>query len=1208
MSPPAPTPLRLRFLLLVALAIATASGAADLFVSVDGDNSAPGTEAAPLRTIQKGASLAGPGDTVWIRGGVYAERVLLASKAGTAEQPITIRSQPGETAVIDLAGIAPPGGSTAFIRLANCSYVTIQDLELRNYKTSANGAVPIGIYVHGSARGVKLLNNRIHGVWHSNPVHYNYDSNAHGILVAGTSSTPISDITIEGNELYDLRLGSSEALVLNGNVDGFTVRKNLIHDANNIGIDFIGFEQTIDNAALDYARNGICAENTVYNIDSRFNPAYGGSFSGGGNDTRGAAGIYADGGANIVIERNHVYACNIGIEVGSEHRGRYSRSVTVRNNLIRRNHVGGIFLGGYDTTVGGASACSITHNTVYQNDITGYGGGQIALQNYVFDTTIQHNIIVANPATRQLVQFPWRTGSYAPGSIDWNLYSGASAANGYFVWRGAERNGLASWRASSGQDAHSFFAADPGFVDAAAADFSLRPDAAAIDQGDPGFFYGVGEADYFGNVRIAGGRVDIGMAEAGATNVEGPVLSTGKATDITYSTATLSGSIIPGPGGATVWFEYGPSATYGSRTAAQTLAPGTDTVTVTAAVTGLKHKSTWHFRIVGNNATGSIGGTNNHLITPAMPPPVITLDPEPQLLAVGESASFSSDATGGLPITPQWRKNNVAIPGTSSAAPTYSISAVRLSHSGRYAAAMHNDSATAVSAGAVLAVVDPANTAAILNEDATLTLNARAAAPKGTVRFTWFKDGQPLENDGRITGANTSRLIVRTAVASDGGVYWCRIGLRDMERNTGSTTITYRPKPVMNPYAGITATIVSGQVIGQVSAMNELTGYSAVGLPSGIVMNPKTGAVSGRPNRSGLYTATFYARNLAGVCKAPLRVVFDIAPLPVGCIGAFAGLVDRTPLLKQDQLGGQIRLQISATGIFTGSLRTGVSGYLLRGRLDAERGRAPVLQVTLPRARTTPLVLSIVFDSPLGSVSGMLAESPTAGTTLRAVLQTATTASRFTSLLEPADSAAGTGFLSIVTAKTGVVVLAGKLADGSAITGSTLTGATQEFPFHQLTQSNRESIAFWSQIDASTHAVSGSPTWLRRATGLQTLTLTGSSWIRPAKGAGILGLAATPGEVALKLGGFEITEHLLIGPTFLAKVSDTSLNPNEVTLVLNTITGGFTGRFTYLDAGGVTKRTAIYQGMMLQGATPRGAGYCLLPGQPSRAVSIQREE
>ena len=49
-------------------------------------------------------------------------------------------------------------------------------------------------------------------------------ADAHGIAVYGTSAPDsVHNIVIDGNELYDLILGSSEGLVLNGNVSQFII-------------------------------------------------------------------------------------------------------------------------------------------------------------------------------------------------------------------------------------------------------------------------------------------------------------------------------------------------------------------------------------------------------------------------------------------------------------------------------------------------------------------------------------------------------------------------------------------------------------------------------------------------------------------------------------------------------------------------------------------------------------------------------------------------------------------------------------------------------------------------------------------------------------------------------------------------------------------------------------------------------------------------
>jgi hypothetical protein len=70
------------------------------YVSPQGDDTAPGTEERPWRTIGATLPRLTPGDTLYLRGGAYFEQVYCAV-AGTAESPITIRSYPGEVAMID---------------------------------------------------------------------------------------------------------------------------------------------------------------------------------------------------------------------------------------------------------------------------------------------------------------------------------------------------------------------------------------------------------------------------------------------------------------------------------------------------------------------------------------------------------------------------------------------------------------------------------------------------------------------------------------------------------------------------------------------------------------------------------------------------------------------------------------------------------------------------------------------------------------------------------------------------------------------------------------------------------------------------------------------------------------------------------------------------------------------------------------------------
>lgn len=65
-----------------------------------GDDSHAGSPEAPWRTLQFALRQLRPGETLYLRGGVYREHVSLL-RSGTAEAPITIRSYPGEQAIID---------------------------------------------------------------------------------------------------------------------------------------------------------------------------------------------------------------------------------------------------------------------------------------------------------------------------------------------------------------------------------------------------------------------------------------------------------------------------------------------------------------------------------------------------------------------------------------------------------------------------------------------------------------------------------------------------------------------------------------------------------------------------------------------------------------------------------------------------------------------------------------------------------------------------------------------------------------------------------------------------------------------------------------------------------------------------------------------------------------------------------------------------
>jgi alpha-L-arabinofuranosidase len=88
----------MRKLCLIALFVATALAgqATEFHVAMNGNDSQAGTRAGPLRTIQRAAELAQPGDSITVHAGVYRERVNPPRGGTSATQRIVYQAAPGE--------------------------------------------------------------------------------------------------------------------------------------------------------------------------------------------------------------------------------------------------------------------------------------------------------------------------------------------------------------------------------------------------------------------------------------------------------------------------------------------------------------------------------------------------------------------------------------------------------------------------------------------------------------------------------------------------------------------------------------------------------------------------------------------------------------------------------------------------------------------------------------------------------------------------------------------------------------------------------------------------------------------------------------------------------------------------------------------------------------------------------------------------------
>ncbi len=463
------------------LLLAFTAFGADYYVSTGGNDSNPGSLQSSFKTIQKALDTTKPGDTVYIRGGTYKEKVIV-NTSGTADNPITIQNYQNERAIIDGTGLS----GSYILHIYNKNYITVKGLEICN---NSVGHTPTGIFVEGSGDGIEILNNKVYGI--------KTTQDAHGIAAYGTnSSKPLTNLLIQGNEVYDCILGSSESVVVNGNIQYFKILKNIVHDNDNIGICCIGFEETA--LSNDQARDGLVSENTVYNITSKNNPAYRGETC--------ADGIYVDGGKDILIEKNIVYNCDIGIEVASEHYNKISSGMLVKNNLVYGCGLFGLSIGGAYSENGYADNCTISNNTFYNNSVG------INIQK-----TLSNNII-------NNIVYDEDTPYY--GKVGSNIL----------------KNNL--WYSPHGNTDKLSPFADPKFVNPSKNDFRISSDSPARNAGIHEIPLALSEMDLDGNARIYEEIVDIGAYEF-TTNIEPTSIPTIEPTPI--PTPTLKPTPTPTP-------------------------------------------------------------------------------------------------------------------------------------------------------------------------------------------------------------------------------------------------------------------------------------------------------------------------------------------------------------------------------------------------------------------------------------------------------------------------------------------------------------------------------------------------------------------------------------------------------------------------------------------------------------------------------------
>ena len=284
--------------------------AVSYYVSPAGATSGDGTSTNPwnLTTALAGGNGAiQPGDTVWLRGGVYSG-AFRTSLAGAPGQPIVVRQQPGERAIVDgnlrvdgpdvvfwgfeitrstpndaLNGLEIHGARTQFVNLvihdAAGQGVTLwdeaDDAEVYGCVVYNNGThqnLDHGIYVHSpNAGATKTVENNIF-----------FTNLSHGIhAYAGPGNHPQSNIRIIDNVSFnngtiaDSAYEANPNLLIGGVVPyaGIQVIGNLLYfDSAATGVSLenmrVGYDTGVQNADAVVRANYVQGGATVLRLGS----------------------------------------------------------------------------------------------------------------------------------------------------------------------------------------------------------------------------------------------------------------------------------------------------------------------------------------------------------------------------------------------------------------------------------------------------------------------------------------------------------------------------------------------------------------------------------------------------------------------------------------------------------------------------------------------------------------------------------------------------------------------------------------------------------------------------------------------------------------------------------------------------------------------------------------------------------------------------
>jgi phosphodiesterase/alkaline phosphatase D-like protein len=259
-----------------------------------------------------------------------------------------------------------------------------------------------------------------------------------------------------------------------------------------------------------------------------------------------------------------------------------------------------------------------------------------------------------------------------------------------------------------------------------------------------------------------------------------PTVTTGTLVIATNSSAVMTGKILPNGSQTSYWYEYGTTASLGTRTTTQAIGSGFVGISAPAFITGLSANTIYYYRLVAQNANGSVSGGTLSFTTNTNPASVGNA-PTTQTNSANSisrtTANLNGNVTPNASDTSFWfeygestslgNTTSFQSAGSGTGSESESISVSDLTPGTKYYFRMNAQNQFGTVNGAILSFVTngPATPGAPSATTASATtVNSTSATLNGTVNPNgdsttyWFEYG----NDsllGSILGSTTHQTV-----------------------------------------------------------------------------------------------------------------------------------------------------------------------------------------------------------------------------------------------------------------------------------------------------------------------------------------------------------------------------------------------------------------------------------------------------------------